>query len=705
MNPNSAEEPPTLAVADPASDPQIVAASQVRRLRELEALYSISSAIHASLDLDQVLHLALGKVLELFELSAGVLRLVDVAAGQLLLTAHSGFPPELMEELIRPVQIGEGVGGLAIRHRSLAVIEDLPESVYADSPWGRCGLRTLVAVPIQSSGMLLGCLNIASDRVRPFSPADRELLIALSNEIGMALANAELYAGAQRKIRQLSALHQCSRDIGPNPELPQVLRVVTERMTQLLQLERAAVLFQLPETQELAGVAACGFPDEEFRTLRVPLVTLPAAESVLRERRACLSSDPAGDGLLPPELAARMGAGAALAVPLIIDEEVLGLLVGDRGSRPLRISSDEMDMAMIFANQAAVWIARARTLTQVRAAQARFQDLLELAPDAIVLTDRDGRIGLVNGQAERMFRYGREELVGQPVETLIPERCRERHLAHRAGYQSDPRTRPMGAGQDLFARRADGSEFPVEISLSPFSTEEGPSVIAIVRDASGRKQAEAERTRLLASEREKGEQLKLAIREAHHRIKNNLQAISDLLYLEMFSGENARAEDVLRESVERVQSIALVHDLLSQDEDVQTVDIRALAKRLVPMVLQGGCQSAQSIDTQLQVPSIALSSKKAATLALILNELVSNAVKHAFAGRPAGRLQVRLSQAEEGLLLHVEDDGPGLPAEFDLNRDASVGMQVVRTLAERDLAGKLRFSDGPGLAVEVWFPW
>jgi len=74
-------------------------------------------------------------------------------------------------------------------------------------------------------------------------------------------------------------------------------------------------------------------------------------------------------------------------------------------------------------------------------------------------------------------------------------------------------------------------------------------------------------------------------------------------------------------------------------------------------------------------------------------------------GRPAGRLQVRLSQAEEGLLLRVEDDGPGLPVGFDLGRDASVGLQVVRTLAERDLAGKLRFSEGPGLAAEVWFPW
>jgi two-component sensor histidine kinase len=138
---------------------------------------------------------------------------------------------------------------------------------------------------------------------------------------------------------------------------------------------------------------------------------------------------------------------------------------------------------------------------------------------------------------------------------------------------------------------------------------------------------------------------------------------------------------------------------------VQTVDVRALAERLVPMVLRGGRLSANALSLQLQVPSLSLSSKKATTLALILNELLSNAAKHAFVGRQQGRLQVCLSPAEEGLLLRVEDDGPGLPPEFELARDASVGLQVVRTLAERDLAGKLRLSRGPGLIAEVWFPW
>ncbi len=231
------------------------------------------------------------------------------------------------------------------------------------------------------------------------------------------------------------------------------------------------------------------------------------------------------------------------------------------------------------------------------------------------------------------------------------------------------------------------------------------SVANVLAAAIERARSDADRVRLLASEREKSEQLTLAVREAHHRIKNNLQAISDLLYLEAAAGDGSSAADVLRESVERIQSIALVHDLLSKDEDVQTVDIRAMAERLVPMVLRSTGVRPEAVVLDLSVPSVLLSSKRATTLALILNELVSNAAKHALTTRPGSRLQVRLQQANEGLALRVQDSGPGLAEGFDLDRDANVGLQVVRTLAERDLGGKLTLSTGEGLTATVWFPW
>ena len=124
-------------------------------------------------------------------------------------------------------------------------------------------------------------------------------------------------------------------------------------------------------------------------------------------------------------------------------------------------------------------------------AEPLFQALLESAPDAIVIVDQDGRIVLVNSQAERMFGYPRAELIGQFVEVLIPEPLHGRHEHHRVGYIAHPRTRPMGSGLDLVARRRDGSVFPVEISLSPLHTPQGLLITSVIRDITERKQASA----------------------------------------------------------------------------------------------------------------------------------------------------------------------------------------------------------------------
>ena len=336
----------------------------------------------------------------------------------------------------------------------------------------------------------------------------------------------------------------------------------------------------------------------------------------------------------------------------------------------------EISLSPIQTGDGTLVASAIRDISDRKKADDQFRALLESAPDAMVIVGREGRIALVNAQTEKLFGYTRDELLGHTVEMLVPPRFRDQHPQRRSRYFADPKVRPMGAGLELYGLRKDGTEFRIEISLSPIETDDGRLVASVIRDISDRELAAQEMRRLNELDRRRAVQLEAANKELEafsysvsHDLRAPLRSIDGFSlaliedHADQLGLEAKSFLDRIRAATKRMAQ--LIDDLLNLARVTRTemrheaVDLGAMAKSVLADLQSGDPQ--RSVECVVGEDIIGHGDSR--LLRVVLENLLGNAWKFTM-NKPRARIELGMSQQDGGPVYFVRDNGPGFDMAY-----------------------------------------
>jgi PAS domain S-box-containing protein len=442
---------------------------------------------------------------------------------------------------------------------------------------------------------------------------------------------------------------------------------------------------------------------------RIKLVN-EQAEKLFRHRREDLLGQPV-EMLLPERFRARHVGHRAnyladpVTRPMGAGLELAGLRE-DGSEFPIDIS-----LSTIESDEGQLVTAFVRDITQRtgveearREVETRFAAMIESAPDGVVTVSSDGRIVLVNTQIEALFGYARDEVLGEPVDMLLPQRFRDRHIVHRAGYLEDPVMRRMG---DLTGLRKNGTEFSIDISLSTVMTEQGRLAIAFVRDSTDRRASE-ELQRTFSERRAVLAHLVSAGEDERARIASDIHDDS----IQAMTAAGMRLQ-IARRSIDDPDQLELLDDL-EQTIQLSISRLRHLLFELHPPALDHeGLAPAlrmyiDSAEGESGIPhrlEDRLRSEPDAETRVILYRVVQEALTNARKHAQPSVVIVSLDQRDRGYMVHVTDDGIGFAPETLKAVPGHLGLAAMRERIElADGTVRIESAVGEGTTIEIWLP-
>jgi PAS domain S-box-containing protein len=361
--------------------------------------------------------------------------------------------------------------------------------------------------------------------------------------------------------------------------------------------------------------------------------------------------------------------------------------------------TDDIFRIFIFMAVAIVVVILSEEIEQkdikLRESEQKFRSVADSAVDGIITTDTDGKIVLFNSSLKNIFGFSIDEIKGKHVTMLMPDRYKQNFIDKLDRFKSTGNHELAGKTFESIGLRKDGTEFPFEISIATWGSKGDMFTTSIIRDVTERKKNE----KLLQNSLDEKE---ILLKEIHHRVKNNLMIISSLLNLQSRYIKDEESKTIFKESQNRARSMALIHERLYQSADLKRIDFGDYINTLSNDLYHTYIMDTSLIKLNIDVDDVKLDINTSIPLGLILNELVTNSLKHAFPEGKKGEISIIFHKYDEKYLLEVNDNGIGFPDEIDYKNTESLGLRLVTSLTEQ-IDGKIEFNNASGTSFKIIF--
>ncbi|MGI6464998.1 MAG: PAS domain S-box protein [Methanobacterium sp.] len=330
--------------------------------------------------------------------------------------------------------------------------------------------------------------------------------------------------------------------------------------------------------------------------------------------------------------------------------------------------------------------------------KAELERIIESSPAAIIVLDFDGRVRRWSPAAERIFGWTEKEVIGKISPTIPSDFIETLHIElDRLKNGKETIFNPLLKPFEVEVVKKDGSKIPISLSVAPIQGVSGKpeAVINVMTDLSERKEFEEKLKKSI-------EEKEMLLKEIHHRVKNNLMIISSLLNLQTNYLKDPESIDIFKESQHRAESMALIHQRLYQSTDLKSIDFQEYITTLARDLYQSYVKNPELVKLVMDVEKVNIDIDTAIPLGLILNELITNSMKHGFPDGMEGTVFIEFSKKDDTYILKVGDDGVGIPSDLDFRNTSSLGMQLVSGLVGQ-IDGEIELNRNDGTEFVIKF--